>query len=202
MRDTIIQSTLLYVVLTVLTGLIYPGVVTVAAQLFWPHQADGSLIKDSKTGQIVGSELLGQEFQSPTYFWGRPSATSPSYNAGASSGSNLAPSNPNLMKICQARIDALKVAGNETANVPVDLVTASASGLDPHISPSAARFQLRRVATARGVSVTAVQKLIEQNTEPRQFTLLGEPRVSVVELNLALDKLGSNSPDSVQTANE
>ena len=173
-------------IFTLITGVIYPLVVTGIAQVIFPSQANGSLIMAD--GKAVGSELIGQKFDDPKYFWGRLSAAG--YNAAASSGSNYGPMNPALMDMVQARIDALKAADpDNTLPIPVDLVTASASGLDPHISIAAALYQVHRVATARGLSEAEVQSLVEQYTEGRQFGIFGEPRVNVLKLNLALDGL-------------
>jgi K+-transporting ATPase ATPase C chain len=175
------------VLLTAITGVVYPALVTAIGQLVFSHQANGSLIV--KDGKPVGSALIGQPFDDPKYFWGRPSATSPfGYNAGASVGSNLSPTNPDLIKTVQGRVDALKAAdpGN-SAPVPVDLVTASGSGLDPHISSAAALYQVERVAKARKMSAADVRALVDRHTEGRQLGFLGEPRVSVLALNLALD---------------
>ena len=186
---------LMLLILTVLTGLIYPLVVTGIAQVIFPHQANGSLIVIN--GKTYGSELIGQQFDAPKYFWGRLSATGAfPYNAfnaetlTGSSGSNYGPLNQALLDAVQARVDALKAAdpGN-TLPIPVDLVTASGSGLDPHISIAAAQYQLHRVAQARGLSDEAVQTLVNQYTKGRQFGFLGEPTVNVLELNLALDGL-------------
>jgi potassium-transporting ATPase KdpC subunit len=178
------------IVLTVITGIVYPLVVTGIAQAVFPHQANGSLIV--KDGKVVGSSLIGQPFDDPKYFWGRPSATSPfPYNAASSSGSNLSPTNPDLVKAVQGRVDALRAADSgNTARVPVDLVTASGSGLDPHISPAAALYQVSRVARERKLEPQALRQLVDQHTEGRFLGLLGEPRVNVLELNLALDSQG------------
>jgi len=192
---------LMLLILTVITGVIYPLVVTAIAQVLFPHQANGSLIV-TKNGKTYGSELIGQQFDDPKYFWGRLSATGDfPYNAfnaetlTGSSGSNYGPLNPALMKTVQGRIDALKAADPaNTAPIPVDLVTASGSGLDPHISVAAALYQVHRVAQARGLSNEAVKTLVDQYIQGRQFGFLGEPRVNVLELNLALDGLRETRP--------
>jgi K+-transporting ATPase ATPase C chain len=180
-------SLIVLVVLTVVTGVIYPLVVTGIAQVAFPAQANGSLVV--KSGKPVGSVLIGQPFDDPKYFWGRPSATSPfPDNAGASSGSNQGPLNPALAQAVQGRVDALRaVDPGNTAPVPVDLVTASGSGLDPHISPAAALYQVPRVARARKQDPAVVRALVEQHIEGRTLGVLGEPRVNVLALNLSLD---------------
>ncbi len=184
---------LMLLIFTIITGVIYPLVVTGVAQVLFPHQANGSLIMVN--GKAVGSELIGQQFDDPKYFWGRLSDTGDfpynSFNAQTltgSSGSNYGPLNPALTKAAQDRIDALKKADpTNTLPIPVDLITASGSGLDPHISVAAALYQVHRVAVARGLNDAVVQSLVDKYTEGRQFGFLGEPRVNVLELNLALD---------------
>lgn len=187
MRKLIRQSIAMLAWLTLITGVAYPLLVTGVAQLVFPQQANGSLI--ARDGKPVGSALIGQSFTDPKYFWGRLSATTPqAYNGASSGGSNLGPGNPVLTDVVKQRIAALHAAdpGNTTP-VPVDLVTASASGLDPEISPAAAQYQLARVARQRGLSDARVQVLVDQATSGRQFGVLGEPRVNVLMLNLALD---------------
>ncbi len=189
MKNTIRPALTLLVLLSALTGIVYPVVVSGVARTLFPEQAAGSLIVQD--GKPVGSALIGQNFTSPKYFWGRPSATGPQpYNASASSGSNQGPLNPALADAVKARAEALKAAdpGN-TLPVPADLAMASASGLDPHISPEAATYQLERVARARQLPAAQVQQLVAQHTEGRQWGLFGEPRVHVLKLNLALDAL-------------
>jgi len=183
------QAVACIVVFTVITGVIYPLVVTAIVQLVFPRQANGSLIIDN--GKTVGSSLIGQSFSSPKYFWARPSATSPiAYNAANSAGSNLGPLNPALTENVKARITQLKAADAASKPlVPVDLVTASGSGLDPDISPAAAEYQVSRVAKTRNIDESEVRKLIAEYTRNRQLGILGEPRVNVLELNLALDNL-------------
>jgi K+-transporting ATPase KdpC subunit len=175
------------VLFTVLTGVIYPLTVTGLAQALFRDRANGSLISDN--GEVVGSELIGQPFSDPRYFWGRLSATE--YDAAASSGSNYGPTNPALLEAIQARIDALKAVDPDNEEpIPVDLVTSSASGLDPDISIAAAQYQVPRVARYRGLSEDEVYALVDDFTEGRQFGILGEPRVNVLKLNLALDESG------------
>lgn len=184
---------LMFLVLTVITGALYPLGVTGIAGLLFPNQVDGSLIR--KEGEVVGSRLVGQPFDDPKYFWGRPSATGPfAYNASASSGSNLGPANDVLKKAVADRVAALKSADPENTDpVPVDLVTASGSGLDPHITPASAEYQVGRVAKRRGLEEEVVRGLIARQTEGRQFGVLGEQRVHLLGLNLALDDLTKKS---------
>jgi potassium-transporting ATPase KdpC subunit len=183
----LLTSVVLLLILTAVTGVIYPLLVTGIAQAVFPAKANGSLI--TRDGNVAGSELIGQPFSDPRYFWGRPSATTPfPYNAAASSGSNLGPLNPALLDAVGQRVRNLKAADSLNAQpIPVDLVTASGSGLDPHISIQAALYQVPRVARARGLSETRVRTLVHQRTEGRQFEVLGEPRVNVLLLNLDLD---------------
>lgn len=179
----------LFLVLTLLTGALYPLVVTAVAQTAFKDQANGSLIV--KDGKVVGSKLIGQQFDDPKYLWGRPSATSPTpYNAGASSGSNQGPTNPALKEAIEARIKVLKDADPlNTLAIPTELVTASGSGLDPHISIRAAEYQLRRIAKIRNIKESELKALVHQSTTQRTFGILGEPVVNVLEFNLALDDL-------------
>lgn len=178
----------LLTLMSVGTGIVYPALVTALAQLLWPGPANGSLLREGE--RVVGSALIGQPFSDPGFFWGRPSATARHpYDASASSGSNLGPLSPALHDAVRERIAALRAADPDlTAPVPVDLVTASASGLDPHISPAAARVQVRRVARARGLREERVAALVEARIEPRRLGAFGEPRVSVLQLNLDLER--------------
>jgi K+-transporting ATPase ATPase C chain len=186
--NTLIRPALtLFVLLTVLTGAVYPVLLTLIAQGVMPHQANGSIIVSE--GKRVGSELIGQPFDAPKYFWGRPSATDKvAYNAESSQASNLGPTNPDFLDAVAKRIQEMRAAHpDQTGPVPSDLVTSSGSGLDPHISPASAEYQAARVAKARGLTVEEVRHLISTHTQPRTLGLLGEPRVNVLELNLALD---------------
>ena len=186
-RKQLKPAVLIFVILTVITGVIYPLFVTGIAQVFFPKRANGSLIY--RNGRPVGSSLVGQNFDAPNYFWGRISATSPfPGNAASSSGSNMGPSNPALLEMVKARVKALKLAdpGN-VSPIPVDLVTSSASGLDPHISLAAAYYQIPRVARLRRLSAATIKSVVDEHTSGRFLGLLGEPVVKVLELNLALD---------------
>lgn len=188
-RAPLRAALVIFLALSVLVGLLYPLATTGVARLLWPFQAGGSLLEQD--GRVVGSALIGQSFTDPRYFWGRPSATAPMpYNAAASGGSNLGPANPALAQAVRARIAALRAAdpGNP-APIPVDLATASGSGLDPHISPAAAGYQAARVARARGLPTATVEQLIARHTERPVPDILGEPVVNVLALNLALDRL-------------
>lgn len=187
MNKTVRPLLVVFAALTLVTGVAYPLVVTAVGQAVFPHQAHGSLIL--RDGKPVGSALIGQNFSDPGHFWGRPSATGPfANNAAASSGSNQGPLNPALVAAAKGRLDALRAADpTNTAPVPVELVSASASGLDPHISPAAAQYQLARVAAARKLSPEVVQALVAQHTERPLLSVLGEPVVNVLQLNLALD---------------
>ncbi len=183
-------SVMLLLAMTILTGVAYPLVVTAIAQVIFNEKANGSLIVDGNN--TVGAARIGQEFRGPEFFWGRLSATGPvPYNAAASSGSNLGPMNPARLAATESRLAALQAAGTTANNVPIELVTASASGLDPHISPAAAEFQIARVAKARNLPEDQVRQLVREHTEPRQFGLLGEPRVNVLQLNLAVRQTSS-----------
>jgi K+-transporting ATPase ATPase C chain len=180
---------ILFVLLTLLTGVTYPLLVTAAAQLLFSYQAGGSLVV--RNGRVVGSDLIGQSFSSPRYFWGRPSATSPvPYNAASSSGSNLGPTNPALIDAVRERIAVLRTADpTNSGSVPIDLVTASGSGLDPHISPAAAYYQVARIARARRIGESAVRELVDRQIEGPVGGVLGSARINVLRLNLALDAL-------------
>ena len=188
MKTLIRPAISLFVLLSAVTGLLYPAVVTGVAQTVFPTAANGSLIV--KDGKPVGSALIGQNFSDPKYFWGRPSATGPMpYNAASSSGSNQGPLNPALVEAVKGRAEALRTADpDNTHPVPIDLVTASASGLDPHISPAAAAYQVDRIARIRQLDIQRVRQLVVQYTEGRELGVFGEPRVNVLKLNLALDE--------------
>jgi K+-transporting ATPase ATPase C chain len=189
MKTLVRPAISLFILLSIITGLFYPVVITGIGKALFPAQAAGSLIV--KDGKPIGSTLIGQNFSDPKYFWGRPSATSPQpYNGAASSGSNQGPLNPALTDAVKGRIEALKAADPDNKlPIPVDLVTASGSGLDPHVSPSAANYQLARVARVRHLDKAVVEKLIAGQTESRQWGVFGEPRVNVLQLNLALDNI-------------
>lgn len=183
---------LLFILLSIILGLCYPLLMTGAGQVAMPNQANGSLIE--KEGQLVGSALIGQPFNQPQYLWTRPSAAGDGYDATQSSGSNLGPLNPELASNVEAQVQKLKAADPQNqVPIPLDLVTMSGSGLDPHISPAAAQWQANRVARIRGISVEQVQKAIDENTDSKQFNILGEPRVNVLAVNLALDELSTGS---------
>lgn len=190
MSKIILQSILMLAVMTVVTGVIYPTFCTALAQAFFPQQANGSLVKDAQ-GVVIGSDLLGQQFTSDKYFSSRPSATSPyPYNASGSGGSNLGPTNKALIEQMKERITLLKSAKHQsTALIPIDLVTTSASGLDPHISIESANYQIERVAAARSLPTPKLTGLVKQCSESSQFMILGEPRVNVLRLNYMLDRL-------------
>jgi len=189
MKEHLKPAVMTLLSLTLITGLLYPLAVTGLAQILFPHQANGSVLV--RNGKLIGSSLVGQPFGDPQYFWSRPSATAPfPYNAAASGGSNLGPTNPALLKAFQDRLAALKAADPDNPRpVPVDLITASGSGLDPHISPAAAEYQVQRVARARALDEATVRQVVAQHTQGYQLGMLGEPRVSVLEVNLALDAL-------------
>jgi K+-transporting ATPase ATPase C chain len=208
---TLRSTAIMFVALTLVTGVAYPAIVTLLAQTFFPHQANGSLLYADAAGAVehvnlrdwwggadtsegpapVGSELIGQQFSSERYFWGRPSATAPMpYNAAASTGSNYGPTNPAQLNAVKQRVEHLRsTSGDERSPVPVELVTASGSGLDPHISPAAAQYQVPRIAKARGLGEYVVSRVIAENVEGRTLGILGEPRVNVLRLNRALDQL-------------
>ena len=181
---------LLFILLSIILGLCYPLLMTGVGQVAMPNQANGSLIE--KEGQLVGSALIGQPFDQPQYLWTRPSAAGDGYDATQSSGSNLGPLNPELASNVEAQVQKLKAADPQNkAPIPIDLVTMSGSGLDPHISPAAAQWQANRVANIRGISAEQVQKAIDDNTDSKQFNIFGEPRVNVLAVNLALDQIST-----------
>ena len=185
LRRNLLVAVLMTIVTTVLLGIVYPLLVTVLAQTLFPEKANGQLM--TREGQVIGSRIIGQAFSSAQYFQGRPSAAGSGYDAANSSGSNLGPTNKKLIDAVSANVSRVR-GDNPTALVPIDLVTASASGLDPHISPAAALFQVPRVARARNTAETDIRRLVEAHVEDRQFGVLGEPRVNVLLLNLALDQ--------------
>lgn len=189
MREQIRSAILMFVILSLLTGIFYPAFITGAVYIFFPHQATGSMLYQNN--KLLGSALIGQEFTDPKYFWGRISETSPvAYNSSSSSGSNLGPSNPALIERVKARIRTLKEFDpNNTNPVPIDLVTSSASGLDPHISIAGAYYQIPRVARMRGLTEDTVKAIVNKHTNSRIFGLIGEPIVNVLELNLELDSI-------------
>ncbi len=194
MKTLVRPAIVVFVALTLLTGVAYPLLVTVAGRALFPRQASGSLFYTSQTpDKPIGSELIGQAFSAPKYFWGRPSATAPvPCNAAASTGSNLGPTNPAQLAAVEANVQRFRQAsGDQTAKIPVDLATASASGLDPHITPAAAEYQVERIASARGLSANEVRQLVAAHVEGRLLGVLGEPRVNVLTLNLALDASAS-----------
>lgn len=195
LKQSLRPAVVLFILLSIITGIAYPLATTALGKWLLPEQVSGSLLESE--GKLIGSSLIGQNFTEAKYFWGRPSATGPyPNNATASSGSNQGPLNPALAEAVKSRVSALKaVDPNDTLPVPVDLVTASASGLDPHISPAAAVYQASRVAKERGLSATSVQALIDDNTEGRQWGVFGEPRVNVLKLNIALDKNAAKKSD-------
>jgi K+-transporting ATPase ATPase C chain len=191
MKKNFITSVLMTLVTTVVFGLLFPLLITALAQVLFPKQANGQLL--ARDGRIVGSSLIGQPFSSTKYFYSRPSGAGTGYDAANSGGSNLGPTNQSLIARVQADADRLQ-PGNPSAPIPMDLLTTSASGLDPHISPEAAEFQVRRIAQERAMSEDAIRQIVRQHTESRQFGFLGEPRVNVLELNLALDELALKPP--------
>jgi K+-transporting ATPase ATPase C chain len=215
--NTLRTSIVVFVALTLITGVAYPAVITLIAQIVFPHQANGSIVYAPEGGAVddrvrdwwgkgrnepdrvkaIGSELIGQQFSAEGYFWGRPSATSPiPYNAAASTGSNYGPTNPTQLDAVKQRVESLRQSElDEHSAVPIDLVTASGSGLDPHISPAAADYQVPRIARVRGIDEDEVRRAIAENVEGRTIGLFGEPRVNVLRLNLALDELEGSAKD-------